>query len=269
MPKVRKEMPKQKEEKAVRPGISAFLKKPKHVKTKSEKIYRYVGFYDRLKAIDVKHSHATMVDHSLFLDNVAKNDLDDDPNQSNFVALLQAEKTHNATLEYKRCWKELEPLALSFPLVVLNKDKIVAILVRQLLDDSFKMIQSLILSLLVALVKDLRHDVYAKFMHEVLPAVIQVLDGQDLKLLDSVFQLLSFSFKYLLKPIREDIVNFYSIYSELLSHRSRYVRKFSSQSFSYILRKIRFTPEITKMVCSSDLFGSVELLFEVCAGDCD
>ena len=102
-----------------------------------------------------------------------------------------------------------------------------------------------------------------------MPAVIQVLDGQNLKLLDSVFQLLSFSFKYLLKPIKEDIVNFYSIYSELLSHRSRYVRKFSSQSFSYILRKVRFTPEITRMVCSSDLFGSVELLFEVCAGDCD
>jgi hypothetical protein len=110
-------------------------------------------------------------------------------------------------------------------------------------------------------------------MHELLPTVISLLDCSNLPLLDAVFSLLSFSFKYLLNPIREDLTRFYSIYVELLQHKNKFVRKFAAQSFSYVLRKVKFTESITGMVCAvsgeNEIMGAVELLFEVCSGEQD
>jgi hypothetical protein len=82
--------------------------------------------------------------------------------------------------------------------------------------------------LLVAFVKDLRSEIYPEFMEQILPTLVSILDMQNLKLLDGVFSLLSFCFKYLLKPIKEDIFNVYSVYSELLKHKNRFVRKFAA-----------------------------------------
>jgi len=65
-------------------------------------------------------------------------------------------------------------------------------------------------------------------MHEILPVVISILDSSNLALLDAVFSLLSFSFKYLLNPIRDDLKNFYSVFVELLLHKNRFVRKFAA-----------------------------------------
>ena len=44
---------------------------------------------------------------------------------SNFIAIIKQEKVNNATLEFRRVWKDLEHLAYSFPLVIMNKTKIV------------------------------------------------------------------------------------------------------------------------------------------------
>ena len=86
-----------------------------------------------------------------------------------------------------------------------------------------------------------------------------------------MFSFLSFSFKYLLKPIKEDIFNVYNVYSELLKHKNRFVRKFAAQSFSYVLRKVAFTPEMTLMLfkdvnSDQEALGTCELLFEVVNG---
>lgn len=81
---------------------------------------------------------------------------------------------------------------------------------------------------MIALIKDLRQDIYPDFMHKILPGVISILDCNNLPLLDSVFSLLSFSFKYLLNPLREDLTQFYSVYVELLLHKNKFVRKFAA-----------------------------------------
>ena len=90
------------------------------------------------------------------------------------------------------------------------------------------------------MIKDLRHDIYDLFMHEVLPKIIEVIDGRNLQLLDKIFQMLSISFKYLVKPIKENIKAVYAVYFELLVHKNHFVRKFTAQSFSYVLRKLPF-----------------------------
>lgn len=136
------------------------------------------------------------------------------------------------------------------------------------------MVYPLIIDLVIALIKDLRKDIYSDFMHEILPTVISILDCSNLKLLDAVFSLLSFSFKYLLNPLREDLKRFYGIYVVLLNHKNKYVRKFAAQSFSYVLRKIKFSQDIVNMLTSevdgeNEVLALVELLFEICSGEQD
>lgn len=95
-------------------------------------------------------------------------------------------------------------------------------------NDTLKNVYPAIIDLVIALVKDLRQDIYPDFMHEILPVVISILDCSNLPLLDAVFSLLSFSFKYLLTPIREDLTNFYNVFVELLLHKNKFVRKFTA-----------------------------------------
>ena len=95
------------------------------------------------------------------------------------------------------------------------------------------------------MIKDLRGDIYPDFVTKILPACVAALDIDDLVLMDSVFSLFSFAFKYLLNPLRQDLANFYPLYVELLSHKNRYIRKFAAQAFSYVLRKVSFTEEAT------------------------
>ena len=80
----------------------------------------------------------------------------------------------------------------------------------------------------VALVKDFRGDIYEDFMSHILPKVIGTLDISNVELMDKVFTLVSFAVKYLTKSIKEDIERFYSSYTELLSHKNKFVRKFSA-----------------------------------------
>lgn len=169
-----------------------------------------------------------MIDQSFMLDHLQNDEEKDDLSQSNFIAIIKAEKVNNATLEFRRVWKDLEHLAYSFPLVILNKNKLVAKLLQQLQDDTLKVVYPAIIELIIALIKDLRQDIYSDFMHKILPCVISILDCTNLTLLDAVFTLLSFSFKYLLTPLREDLVRFYSVYVELLLHKNKYVRKFAA-----------------------------------------
>jgi hypothetical protein len=77
--KQRREMPKQKAEDQDRPRLSKFIKKaPKHVKTKKEKnTYQFIGFFERLKKIDVKASHASLVDQNFKFDNLLGDNPDD------------------------------------------------------------------------------------------------------------------------------------------------------------------------------------------------
>ena len=146
--------------------------------------------------------------------------------QSNFIAFLKTEKMNNRTLDFKRVFADLEPLAYSHALVVLNKRQLVTKLLKHLkplqvkagaqpgvaVATSDSVIKGKVLDLIVALVKDLRQDIYKEFVELIMPAAIAVVDVQNVALLDSVFTLFSFSFKFLLKPIRDDIENFFEVF---------------------------------------------------------
>ena len=120
-------------------------------------------------------------------------------------------------------------MCFSFPLLVHNKSRIISRLLAYLeTDGSHKVVKCGVVDLFVALVKDFRGDIYEDFMSHILPKVIGTLDISNVELMDKVFTLVSFAVKYLTKSIKEDIERFYSSYTELLSHKNKFVRKFSA-----------------------------------------
>ena len=103
--------------------------------------------------------------------NVVRED-EDDLSTSNFIQLLQAEKFKNRTSEYRRVFTQIENLCFSYPLLILNKKKVVQKLLQFMDEEEVKSVQSNILDLCIALIKDLRHEVYDEFLHEILPKAI-------------------------------------------------------------------------------------------------
>jgi len=203
---------------------------------------------------------------------------DEDMTESNFIEFLKVEKMNNKTRDFKLVFDDIEQLAFSHALVVVNRKQIVEKLVGYLRgqhrreEDSDKesdsdiehgvfhleaekqeeqdentdfVLKGKILGLIVALIKDLRSDIYDEFKELILPEVIQLIDVQDVDLLDQIFTLFSYSFKFLIKQIRDDISDFYEVFSHLLTHHNKHLRHFAAQSFSHVLRK---TPIDEKLV---------------------
>ena len=81
-----------------------------------------------------------------------------------------------------------------------------------------------------------------------MPEAITLIDVQNVQLLDKIFTLFSFSFKYLIKEIRADIKNFYELFGHLLMHKNKHLRKFAAQSFSYVLRKSTINFQMLKLI---------------------
>ena len=50
---------------------------------------------------------------------------DDDFSSSNFISLLKSEKAKTLTAEFNQVFDSIESLCLSYPLLILNKQKIV------------------------------------------------------------------------------------------------------------------------------------------------
>ena len=107
----------------------------------------------------------------------------EDQLKSNFISYLKTEKMNNRTLDFKKVFADLEPLAYSHALILLNKRQLVKQLLRHLkpirdgrklegaLATSDSVIKGKILELFIALIKDLRQDPtssagYFKLMEE-------------------------------------------------------------------------------------------------------
>jgi hypothetical protein len=61
----------------------------------------------------------------------------------------------------------------------------------------------------------------------------------------------TYSIKFLIKPIMEDLNSFYSIYFQLILSKNKHIRRFACESFAYIMHKISHNnviPTITDII---------------------
>jgi hypothetical protein len=71
---------------------------------------------------------------------------------------------NNRTIEFKKVFSQLEPLCFSHALIIINKKNIVGKLLGYLKNEgSENVLKGAVLELIIALIKDLRQDIYTEF----------------------------------------------------------------------------------------------------------
>lgn len=124
--KIRKEMPVQKASKhAQKVDLRKYIQKPPkdHQMKREKNRHHYEGFYERMKKLDVKQGHSMegFMQFDTLMDTQDPEALEDQL-QSNFIGFLRTERMNNRTLDFRKVFDEIEPLAYSHALIVLNKN---------------------------------------------------------------------------------------------------------------------------------------------------
>jgi hypothetical protein len=149
--------------------------------------------------------------------------------------MLHESIINNKSIEFRSVYSSLKKISSSYNLVILKQLEIITILLESMnLNEAVTLTA---IDLVVALIKDLRGDIYPEFMKRILPKLVTLIDINNTSLLDKVFICFSYAFKYLLTSILKDFPRFYKSYFEVLAQKNSSLRKFACQSISFILRK--------------------------------
>lgn len=108
----------------------------------------------------MKHGHASLSFQSHMFDHLTHDEFgrsvteqagegleNDDLTTSNFIQLLRAEKFRNRTSDFTKVFNEVENLCFSYPLLILNKKKVVQKLLSFLGQPELKAVHGSILDL--------------------------------------------------------------------------------------------------------------------------
>ncbi len=123
----------------------------------------------------------------------------------------------------------------SLPQIVHRKDELIAILIENLKREG-NGAQNVVLELIVSLARDLQTDFYPYFS-DIFVCLKDLLNTTDTELIENIFVCLTFLLKYLSKYIIKDFAHNYKLLSSLLTSKKDFIRKFTSESFSFLVRK--------------------------------
>jgi hypothetical protein len=152
--------------------------------------------------------------------------------------LDELEQTHfnEASAAYSRFYFAVVDLVQSLPLVLHNLPKIADLVLEYLEhpDCTFEIVK-----ILPSLIRDARQDIFEIFCEKLLPSLVAKIDMRQLEELEAIYATLAFSIKFLFKSIRGNLKVFYQVFQMQLFHRrNKNLRRFSTQAFSYIFKKL-------------------------------
>ena len=65
-----------------------------------------------------------------------------------------------------------------------------------------------------------------------------IANGNDVDILEIIFQTMAHIFKLLEKQLLVDFINVFKNYTFFLEHKKDYVREFAAESFAFLIRKL-------------------------------
>ncbi|XP_033113760.1 small subunit processome component 20 homolog [Anneissia japonica] len=224
---------------------------------KNENRYKFETFSERLAKVNIdviRHGDRTQefpeVGDSFFAEGLAK-----------WSEL-------NCTQHYGSFSAEVNQQVQSYHQLVHHKQVIVEALKKHLKIKNSLAYQPL-LDLVVRLARDLQMDFYPYF-REFFEIITLILNKQDTELLESAFQCLSYLFKVLWRYLVKDIKDVFEFYQPLLGKDQKpHIRNFAAESFSFLMRKIRYPDDLFDFIFSrldkdSELCTGIgQLLFEM------
>ncbi|KAK6627166.1 hypothetical protein RUM44_009643 [Polyplax serrata] len=177
----------------------------------------------------------------------------------------------NLTGKWKAFRKEIGYNTQTLPQLLNSKEKIIDAFLQNIrLQDELSL--QPVLELMVALVKDLRHEFYP-FYSKILKELLHLLKFKDPDVLESTFTCLAYIYKYLFRELVKDLDKVLLDLVPLLNENNPdYVRDFAAQSFSFVARKVKDKEKLLSLVLyavqtSPQIsLGCSQLLFEMMKG---
>ena len=160
----------------------------------------------------------------------------DDDFGSHFEAQLSKWGELNLTTDFTGFLRDVQGSIGSLALVLHNKDVLVDALLQRLTRGSLAI--KPLCACMAALARDLRQEFYPYLQPRVLPVLFQLLDVQDAEQLEDVFSCIAFLFKFLLRFVIDDFTPIFDLMFPLLGHKHWYIRKFSAEVVSFLIRKV-------------------------------
>jgi hypothetical protein len=249
-----------------------FHQEGKNKKSKDKKnIFVYESFNERIKKIKVRLTNNLQNDIS-FMKVDEGDTFKYSDSESNFLTMMNREKVLNATPEFIQFAEQLKPYSGSFILMINNSAKLIKIfsdtLQTQLTSEgkvldrvtenalnqrNYPFIQS-VLEVLIGFVKDIREDASEVFLDSILPNLVALLThSSNTEVIDKTFSVFVNIFKFLHKGIQKNFRKFFLIFSELIFHKNKAMRKFSCESICFLIKNLD----------KKELSDSLSIIFQV------
>ena len=179
------------------------------------------------------------------------NVLSPDETDTHFAITFERLFEFNSTQDFRQLCRAIGKVisVRSLPQIIHRKDQLIDILLENV-NRKDNLALNAILELLVALAKDLNTDFYEHF-DRVFTSVAKCLDSTDPETIESVFICLTFLFKYLSKYIIKEFDTKYKLFEDLLASKKDYIRRFSSEALSFLVRKAQNKDVIINILCQS------------------
>lgn len=196
--------------------------------TQTTKSHRYEPFTKRVAKLKIDPIHK--VQRSRLKES------SDDISQSYFRAALDEWSELNLTTTFTSFLNKVNPLSENLPQLLHHADKI-----AQLLLEHIEKQDPLALEALLSLVAHLAHDLgqdFEKYFSQTVTIVAKVSVTQDdPAVVESCFTCLAWIYKYLSRLLIQDLRPLLDILLPYFSARKDYIRRFTSESLAFLLRK--------------------------------
>ena len=222
------------------------------LKHKNKNTFVFESFTSKLKKLTVRLSENIDIDYSILKLNEndkIKNDEDKIMKYSNFKSLLEREfSSNNQNEEFNSLYTLLYEYSSSYVYLLNNYKKVFNILkedIQKKIENKFWRGIFSSLDLLIALIKDLRNECYDYFIDNNLSQIVNITKiDNDIKnetlfdLIDHIFTFFVNIFKFYKNSFEGNFEKILIIYSDLLFNRNKFIRKFASQSLTYIIKNL-------------------------------
>jgi len=147
-------------------------------------------------------------------------------------------KELNCTKDFSNFVYEIQQYTKSLPMILFHKEIIANILIKHILVKDTQAYEPL-LSLVISFARDLQEEIY-EYFPKFYEAIISLLSRtSEPKIFESVFNTIAYLFKYLLKQLIADVDKTFFMMRPLFENNKDYIRRFASESFSFLLRRIK------------------------------
>lgn len=268
--------------------------KTTQLKHKSKNTFVFESFHTKLSKLKLRlneninndFSYTQNQNEKFYKENEKNDNLNISENFSNFKSMLEREKSLNNSVEYNKFYNELLPYTISFVYLVNNYKKIFEILKKKIGEEieesrpsedfvkgkwNEKQMKKInthliisILDLMIALIKDLRGECFEYFLDNNLQQIISLLqkEEENLEIIDKIFVFFVNFVKFLENGIKKNFQKFFVIFSEILFHKNKFIRKFGAQSLCYIMKNLEQNDLVSAVEFALNFMLNPSIIFE-------